>query len=680
MIDNDSANWTITGDATVVEGADASYTVSLNGFIGNGENASVELSLADIDTAIDDRGDLSTAIAAAVSAYAGNGSYAWDGTTLTWTANAEAQEAGDLVITLTATDNAILEGDEDFSISLANPGSTSDASILLGASTSVTTTITDDDTATVSIAPTNDGDEEGPVNGLFTVSISDPADTDTVVNYTVGGTATSGVDFTALSGQVTILAGQTTATIVVPVIDDTQIEADETVSVTLTSIAAGDPDVSVGGTSTATINILDDDSAAWLLVGDATTTEGGSPSYTLTFTGLLADTESAFVDISLADIDTSSADYASINTAVGDAVTAYSGPGSFAWDGTTITWTADANDQTPDDLVFTLGTVDDAIIEADEAFTISLANPGGAGEVTLGVNNAVTTSINDNDSGNVSITDVTVGYEDGTDDVSFVVTLSQPSSTDTVISYDLSGTAVSGSDYVAASGTVTILAGDTVALVTLPVIDDAIIDGLDEVDMQITAVTSGDPDITFSTAVVTSVIIDNDTGVWSITGDTSVSEGTDASYDISLSGTYQAFEIARVEISLANIETLGIDYADFNAAVNSAILNGPGNYSWNGTRLSWFASVDNQTPGVLTIDLGTIDDAIVEGDESFSVSLSNPSSDTSADIVLGASTAVTTTITDNDTATVSIAGTTDGDEAGLVRRRVYRHSVRAIEH
>ena len=70
--------------------------------------------------------------------------------------------------------------------------------------TAVTTTITDNDVATVSIAAVTDADEAGLVNGEFTVTLSNPSSTDTVINYTVAGSATSGNDFTPLSGTVTI--------------------------------------------------------------------------------------------------------------------------------------------------------------------------------------------------------------------------------------------------------------------------------------------------------------------------------------------------------------------------------------------------------------------------------------------------------------------------------------------
>ena len=135
-----------------------------------------------------------------------------------------------------------------------------------------------------SIAQTTNASENngGSVtNGLFTVTLSNASATDTVIAYTVAGTATSGTDFTALSGSLTITAGSTTGTISVPVTEDTIIEGSETVIVTLSSISSGL--ASLSGTAsdlTATVTIADDDgssSAAMLVTKTADTSAFSSP-------------------------------------------------------------------------------------------------------------------------------------------------------------------------------------------------------------------------------------------------------------------------------------------------------------------------------------------------------------------------------------------------------------------
>ncbi len=74
---------------------------------------------------------------------------------------------------------------------------------------------------------------EGGVNGTFTVTASQTVAADVTVAYTVAGTATSGVDFTALQGSVTIPKGSNTATITVVALADSVTDPGETVIVTL---------------------------------------------------------------------------------------------------------------------------------------------------------------------------------------------------------------------------------------------------------------------------------------------------------------------------------------------------------------------------------------------------------------------------------------------------------------
>ncbi len=79
-----------------------------------------------------------------------------------------------------------------------------------------------------------------------------------VVSYAVGGSATPGSDYVALSGTVTIPAGATTADITITPIDDALVELDESVTLTL-SASSG---YQLGTSTTATIIIADNDDVA----------------------------------------------------------------------------------------------------------------------------------------------------------------------------------------------------------------------------------------------------------------------------------------------------------------------------------------------------------------------------------------------------------------------------------
>ncbi len=103
----------------------------------------------------------------------------------------------------------------------------------------------------------NDADaiEEPTDNGQVTISLSAVAPTDITVNYTVTGTATNGLDYTTLTGSVTILAGRTTAVVNVMPRDDALDEGDETVVFTL----ATGPGYTIGNPNRAEVIIRDDD-------------------------------------------------------------------------------------------------------------------------------------------------------------------------------------------------------------------------------------------------------------------------------------------------------------------------------------------------------------------------------------------------------------------------------------
>ena len=109
-------------------------------------------------------------------------------------------------------------------------------------------------------------------NATFTVTLSAASGQDVEVDYaSSNGTARAGSDYTAASGTVTILAGNTTQTFNVPVLVDTLDEANETATLTLSN--ASNATIS---DATGTLTIVDDDSAPSLSINDVSYTESGS--------------------------------------------------------------------------------------------------------------------------------------------------------------------------------------------------------------------------------------------------------------------------------------------------------------------------------------------------------------------------------------------------------------------
>lgn len=107
--------------------------------------------------------------------------------------------------------------------------------------------------ATVTIAATAGASESSP--GQFTLTRVGDTSGALTVTYTVGGSATPGVDFQPLSGTVTFAAGSATAVITVTAIDDAAVEGSETVTVTLTAGVG----YTLGAPITATLTIADND-------------------------------------------------------------------------------------------------------------------------------------------------------------------------------------------------------------------------------------------------------------------------------------------------------------------------------------------------------------------------------------------------------------------------------------
>lgn len=105
---------------------------------------------------------------------------------------------------------------------------------------------------------------------------------DLTVRYSVGGSAVANADYSPLSGSLVISDGQSSASLVISPLQDSEIEGTETVLVTLLA----DPAYTLGSPSSATISMLDDDGLALpsvsVTASASSVTEGPSASVVLT--------------------------------------------------------------------------------------------------------------------------------------------------------------------------------------------------------------------------------------------------------------------------------------------------------------------------------------------------------------------------------------------------------------
>ena len=129
-----------------------------------------------------------------------------------------------------------------------------------------------------------------------------------------------------------------------------------------------------------------------------------------------------------------------------------------------------------------------------------------------------------------------------------------------------------------------------------------------------------------------------------------------------LAGTLQPGQTATIDLAVADISTTSADYANFAAAVTAAIT-GRADLAFdpNTGTLTYTGTGSAMTD--LVINLGAVDDTLVEGSEAYKLVLSNPGTTTVSDITLGTS-EVITTITDNDTLALSLTGDTAVAEGG----------------
>jgi Domain of unknown function (DUF4394)/Calx-beta domain/Domain of unknown function (DUF4214) len=160
-------------------------------------------------------------------------------------------------ITVPVVGDTTVEPDETFRVVLSNP-----VNATLGTPSTGTGTITNDDQAaaasTIQFSSATFTVAENAGNATITLTRTGGTDTPATVTFTAAaGTARAGVDFTPVTTVVNFAVGQTTATVLVPVIDNTVVDGSRTVNLTLS--APTGTNVSLGTQVTATLTITDNE-------------------------------------------------------------------------------------------------------------------------------------------------------------------------------------------------------------------------------------------------------------------------------------------------------------------------------------------------------------------------------------------------------------------------------------
>jgi uncharacterized delta-60 repeat protein len=133
-------------------------------------------------------------------------------------------------LTINPTVDTTIENNETVILTLA-----SDVGYVVGTTTAVTGTITNDDFPSLSINDISVIEGKDP-NAVLLVSLSSPSSQNITVNYTTTAlTATANSDYTTSTGTLTIAPNSTLATISIPILNDNTNESNEFFSVTLSN-------------------------------------------------------------------------------------------------------------------------------------------------------------------------------------------------------------------------------------------------------------------------------------------------------------------------------------------------------------------------------------------------------------------------------------------------------------
>ncbi|MEI4235188.1 Calx-beta domain-containing protein, partial [Roseovarius sp. D22-M7] len=177
------------------------------------------------------------------------------------------------------------EIDENFTVEFFDPTN----AVLAGGLPRLVTngTILEGSGVSLFVIPTYAFENSG--EAVFAVHLSRPLENDITLSYsTSDGTAVAGDDYTATSGTVTFLAGQTEAAVRVPILSDALDEPDETFALTFvptTEIANGSDGATAIGTIVEGGPIVEPVATVSLSVSPASAPEGDSgPQTAVTFT------------------------------------------------------------------------------------------------------------------------------------------------------------------------------------------------------------------------------------------------------------------------------------------------------------------------------------------------------------------------------------------------------------
>ncbi|HBC87923.1 MAG TPA: hypothetical protein DCZ94_13295 [Lentisphaeria bacterium] len=501
-------------------------------------------------------------------------------------------------ITITIADDATVESSETVIVTMGTP-----TNATKGAITDHTLTITDNDSTASGIIALSSATYSVAENGgtaTITVSRTGGGTGAASVQYaTSNGTATAGSDYTTKTGTLNWADGDSASkTFAVSITNDSLDEADETVSITLSNISGA----SLGTPNTASLTITDDDAAPTVNFTAASQSKAENGG-TATITAQLSAASGQAVTVPF--------------TVSGTAAN----PGDYTITTSPITIAAGSTTGTA-----TITIVDDTAYEnPDETVIVTMGSPTNA---TKGTTTVHTLTITDNDSapaaGTIAFSSATYTVAENVTTATITVKRTGGSSGAASVQYATSnGTATSGSDYTAASGTFSWADGNAAdKTFTVAITNDSIDEADETINIALsnaTGATLGTP----NTSVLT--ITDDDAAPTLSINDVTITEGNTGTVNATFTVTQSAASGKTVTVSYATADVTAVQPADYTQVTATTLTFNPGDTS-------------------KSITVAVKGDALDEVNETFNVNLSSAGNATIADA------AGVCTITDDDAA------------------------------
>src|SRR6185295_12725421 len=284
-------------------------------------------------------------------------------------------------------------------------------------------------------------------NALITVTRSGGAIGNVTVNYaTADGSATAGVRYFATSGTLLFTNAQTSATFPVTIINDSQVNGNQTVQLFLSNPTGP----ATLGLSAATLTIIDDDFSPGTLVFSTANYSVSESAGFATITLLRTNGNTGVVNVQYATANGTASGYSGAGPTTGFDYTNTSGTLSFG-DGVT-------------NLTFQVGIIGDTTVEGNETVILSLTSPTGG--AVLGSPSVAVLAIIDDDFAGGTLSFVPAATNVVENVASGVVTnivkrLNGSSGNISVTASTVDGTALAGRNYTTTTTNLSWLSGDS---------------------------------------------------------------------------------------------------------------------------------------------------------------------------------------------------------------------------